>query len=69
MCVSRWTCRGEKEQADGKVRREPGEKHRWRMSHVISCVEWQAQTWTDDTAWPSSTIVCTNPYTAKNEHG
>lgn len=26
--------KGRKEQADGKVRREPGEKHRWRMSHV-----------------------------------
>ncbi len=32
--VMRWTDREEKERADGKVRREPGEKHRWRMSHV-----------------------------------
>lgn len=46
VCVLRWTERGEKEQADGKVRRKPGEEHRWRMSRD-SCVEWQAETWTE----------------------
>lgn len=32
-------------QWERKVRREPGEKHRWRMSHVTTCVEWQAGPW------------------------
>lgn len=35
VCVMRWTEKEENKQADGKVKREPGAKHRWRMSHVI----------------------------------
>lgn len=30
----------------GKVRCEPGEKHRWRMSRE-SCVKWQAESWSE----------------------
>lgn len=38
--------RMEKVQLERKLRREPGEKHRWRMSHVTNvCVEWQAGAW------------------------
>lgn len=62
QCVC--ACRGGRE-GEKRAGRWEGEAWTWREAQMEdescdSCVEWQAQTWSDDTAWPSSMIVCTN---------